>query len=224
MKKTILSLLAVVCLTACGGSKEAKPSGKEVSKEEFKEKVSDVKYAKENLVIHGVKLTGSFSYEYKYDESHSDLDEKLEASGWIQYNYSSMEGFTYSKDELSVTHTKGGNEDTNQQHKETVRSMFAGYVMNTYDIHCLYNYLNIQDAYMSKLFEAFTFYVNPTQIGYGFKDAGSSYYKSINTFNKEGVLVEVVEQSEKTERISIERTNDTTYQYSINYNVKIEYL
>ena len=225
MKKNVLCLLAVICLTACsGGNKEVKPSGKEVSESEFREKVSDAKYAKEIHFNNGVKVNGSYSMEYIFGDEHKELDEKMSVKGSAEFNYSTMEGYTYTKGNLEVTHTRGGEDVKNDEDEKNAGGYLVNNFITGYGIHCLYDYLNIQDAYMQKLFQDFTFYVGPAQIGVGFKEDSTITSKSIATFDKDGLLKEVQEYTDRTSKTSIERTNDTSFQLLYSYKVEFEYL
>ena len=224
MRKNILCLLAVICLTACsGGNKEIKPSGKEVGESEFREKVSDAKYAKDSHFNNGVKANGSYSLEYIFDDEHKEMNEKTTVKGSAQYNYSTMEGYTYAKGDLEVTHIRGGEDVKNDDDEKNAKGILVSNFITSFGIHCLYDYLNVQDTYMQKLFDGFTFYINPTQIGTGFKEE-AALSKSLATFEKDGLLKEVQESTDRTTRMSIERTNDTSYQLILSYQVEFEYL
>ena len=227
MKKGLLSLLVVTCLTACGGNSvsQDKPSGKEVTKAEFKEKVANVKYAKESHVYYGAKFTGSFTSERTFEEDHSDLNEKVTVSGWAQYSYSSMDGLKYVKGELEITHTKGGQDAKTDDDVEMGKYYLSSNLLTGFGIHCLYDYLNLADPYVTdKLMKDYTYYVDPIQIASGYKQGSTDTYKAFGTFDKEGFLVEATETNVRNDRISLEKVNDTPYKLETSYHATIEYL
>ena len=227
MKKGLLSLLVVPCLTACGGNSVSKdkPSGKEVTKAEFKEKVADVKYAKESHLYYGAKITGDYSYEYIYEDDHAELNEKITVSGWAKYSYSTMDNYKYVKGELEITHTKGGQDVKTNDDVETARNYLYGNLLMGFGVHCLYDFLNLNDPYVvDKLMKDYTYYVDPIQIASGYKAGSTDTYKAFATFDKEGLLVEATETNERNERASLEKMNDTPFKIVSSYHATIEYL
>lgn len=224
MKKNVLCLLAVTCLTACSSSKEVKPSGKEVNEEEFREKVADVKYAKESHFNNGVKVSGTYSYESVFDDEHKDLNDKLTVKGSAQYNYSTMNGYVCTTSNLEVTHTHGGEDVKNSDDEEAAKYYLMANIMVSNNIHCLYDFFNLKDAYVKELFKNFTFYVNPTQIGDGFKEDNDNNYKALATFDKNGLLKEFKEYNDLTMTMNIDKSTVVSFQRIISYQVEFEYI
>ena len=230
MKRLALLLLPVLTLSACNSSNvPTKPTGKQVSKEEFIEAAKNAKKPKEDEYIKQIEISGSYSLEI-YNTSYSEDATKTTVSGTVVITNNSQGGQDYNFDNVKVkgdypvcdpytlAYTKGL--FTDEQNKERMAYRLSSNTALAFDLYYIYNLAVSEDVFYQQMIantfteERTTFYTNPFEIKLDDSD-GSNGYELIR-YSKDGVIAtDYMETSGENKTARDDERNKHIFSYRI---------
>ena len=220
-KILVLGIVFTSSLMGCGGRKETfttKPSGKEVTKEEFLEAAKNCKYANEYYgkeYFGKATITGFYNFSASHPDERYAEDDRVEAyEGSITYDFTHNEIVESSFS--TFVNDSWGKEITGPEETKLVlaANVFTNCSSGMWGIRTIYQ-LNL--LVNGAEYPDYRYYLKPAQIYY-LDDISEGLF----SFNKDGLVIKTAYQEEDKEIIqydfgNIEVDYKCTYQFSVTY-------